>query len=105
MAKRIKNIAPEVLNAPDLTPEELGEDVMLDIRNLTVHYEVDGDVVDLSVSGRYVAVLFSDHMTIYDKTLRELATLDEVSTVRQVLMRDDGSAVLAGLTSASLYLP
>ena len=46
MAKRIKNIAPEVLNAPDLTPEEIGEDVMLDIRNLTVHYEVDGDVVE-----------------------------------------------------------
>jgi hypothetical protein len=67
--------------------------------------EVDGDVVDLSVSGRYVAVLFSDHLTIYDKTLRELATLDEVSTVRQVLMRSDGSAVLAGLNSASLYLP
>ena len=46
MAKRIKNIAPEVLNAPDLTPEEIGQDVMLDIRNLTVHYEVDGDVVE-----------------------------------------------------------
>ena len=46
MAKRIKNIAPEVLNAPDLTPEEIGKDVMLDIRDLTVHYEVDGDVVE-----------------------------------------------------------
>ncbi len=67
--------------------------------------EVDGDVVDLSVSGRYVAVLFSDHMTVYDKNLTELATLTDVSTVRQVLMRSDGSAVLAGLTSASLYLP
>ena len=67
--------------------------------------EVDGDVVNLSAAGRYVAVLFSDHMTIYDKTLKELATLNEVSTVRQVMVRDDGSAVLAGLTSASLYLP
>ena len=67
--------------------------------------EVDGDVVDLSVSGRYLAVLFSDHMTVYDKTLQELATLNDVSTVRQTIVRDDGSAVLAGLTSASLYLP
>jgi len=67
--------------------------------------EVDGDVVDLSVSGRYIAVLFSDHMLLCDKTLKELATLTEVSTVRQVMVRDDGSAVLAGLTSASLYLP
>lgn len=67
--------------------------------------ELDGDVVNLSASGRYVAVLFTDHMTIYDKTLKELATLTEVSTVRQVMVRSDGSAVLAGLTSASLYLP
>ena len=67
--------------------------------------EVEGDVVELSVAGRYVAVLFGDRLTLYDKTLRELATLTEVSTVRQVLMRDDGSALLAALTSASLYLP
>ena len=67
--------------------------------------EVNGDVVDLSAAGRYVAVLFSDHLTLYDKTLQELATLDDVSTVRQVMVRSDGSAVLAGLTEASLYLP
>ena len=67
--------------------------------------EVDGDVVNMSASGRYIAVLFSDHMTLYDKTLHELATLTDVSTVRQVMVRDDGSAVLAGLTAASLYLP
>lgn len=67
--------------------------------------ELDGDVVNISASGRYVAVLFSDRMTVYDKTLKELATLTEVSTVRQVMVRSDGSAVLAGLTSASLYLP
>ena len=67
--------------------------------------ELDGDVVNISASGRYIAVLFSDRMTIYDKNLKELATLTEVSTVRQVMVRDDGSAVLANLTYASLYLP
>ena len=67
--------------------------------------EVNSDVLDLSVSGRYVAALFSDHLTIYDKLLGECATMDDVSSVRQVMMRSDGSAVLAGLTAASLYLP
>ncbi len=67
--------------------------------------EVNSDVLDLSVSGRYIVALFSDHMTIYDKLLNECATLDDVSSVRQVMMRSDGSAVLAGLTAASLYLP
>ncbi|MBE6990189.1 MAG: hypothetical protein E7426_05535 [Ruminococcaceae bacterium] len=67
--------------------------------------EVSSDVVDLSVTGRYVAALYSDHMTIYDRHLQECATLDDVSAVRQVMMRADGSAVLAGISSAHLYLP
>ena len=67
--------------------------------------DVDGEVLSLSAAGRYVAVLYSDHMTIYDKTLSECARLDAVSEAREVLMRADGSAVLAGSTAASLYLP
>ena len=42
---------------------------------------------------------------IYDQKLRECAALEDVSSARRVLMRSDGSAVLVGLTSASLYLP
>lgn len=67
--------------------------------------DVDGEVVSMSAAGRYIAVLFSDHMAIYDKNLTECARLDAVSEARQVLMRTDGSAVLAGSTEASLYLP
>lgn len=67
--------------------------------------EVDGEVLDMSSAGRYVAVLFSDRLTIYDKYLTEIATLPDVSDSRAVLMRNDGSAVLAGGDSASLYLP
>lgn len=67
--------------------------------------ETDGEVLDLSAAGHYVAVLYSDHLTIYDKRMRECATLSNVSATRSVLMRDDGSAVLAGNGSASLYLP
>ena len=57
--------------------------------------DIDGEVLDISTAGRYVAVLFSDRLTIYDKYLTEVATLPDVSEVRAVLMRADGSAVLA----------
>lgn len=67
--------------------------------------DIDGEVLDISTAGRYVAVLFSDRLTVYDKYLTEVATLPDVSEVRAVLMRADGSAVLAGASGASLYLP
>lgn len=67
--------------------------------------DIDGEVLDISTAGRYVAVLFSDRLTIYDKYLTEVATLPDVSEVRAVLMRADGSVVLAGASGASLYLP
>ena len=67
--------------------------------------DIDGEVLDMSVAGRYVAVLFSDRLVIYDKYLTEVAVLPEVSDARAVLMRQDGSAVLAGAEGASLYLP
>ena len=67
--------------------------------------DIDSEVLDISTAGRYVAVLFSDRLTIYDKYLTEVATLPDVSEVRAVLMRADGSAVLAGASGASLYLP
>ena len=67
--------------------------------------DVDGEVLDISSAGRYVAVLFSDRLTIYDKDLTEVSTLPDVSEARAVLMRSDGSAVLAGATGATLYLP
>ena len=59
----------------------------------------------MSTAGRYVAVLLSDRLVIYDKYLTEVASLPDVSDARAVLMRQDGSAVLAGATGASLYLP
>lgn len=66
---------------------------------------VGNEVLDLSASGRYLAVLYSNRLVIYDQKLRECAALEDVSSARRVMMRSDGSAVLVGLTSASLYLP
>ena len=66
---------------------------------------IDDEVLSISASGKYVAVLYSDYLTIYDKKLRALASLDDVSAAKSVLMRPDGSAVLVGAEAASLYLP
>ena len=66
---------------------------------------IDDEVLSISASGKYVAVLYSDYLTIYDKKLRALASLDDVSAAKSVLMRPDGSAVLVGAEGASLYLP
>ena len=66
---------------------------------------LDSEVLSLSAAGRYVAALYSDSLTIFDKTLTEQASLTESSEGRAVLMREDGSAVIAGAARASLYLP
>lgn len=67
--------------------------------------EIDAEVTSLSAAGRYVAVLTGEELVIYDKQLKPCAQLQEVSQAREVLMRSDGSAVLAGSMAASLYLP
>ena len=67
--------------------------------------EIDAEVASLSAAGRYVAGLTGEELVIYDKQLKPCAQLQEVSQAREVLMRSDGSAVLAGSMAASLYLP
>ena len=71
---------------------------------LLVSLELE-EVMSLSAAGKYVAVLYQDHLTIYDKDLQEYAVLKDVSAAGTVLMRSDGSAVLTGASAASLYLP
>lgn len=66
---------------------------------------LEREVLDVSVAGRYVAVLCTDRLVIYDKFLTEVASLPSVSQTRAIFMREDGSAVLAAAGSASLYLP
>ncbi|MBE6939689.1 MAG: hypothetical protein E7457_02560 [Ruminococcaceae bacterium] len=72
---------------------------------LIAQLEIDREVLSLSAAGRYVAVLYSDSLMIYDREWNVCAQLPDVSVAKQVLMRADGSAVLAGTTAASLYLP
>mgnify|MGYP004530505267 FL=1 len=63
------------------------------------------EVLSLSAAGKYVAVLYSDSLVIYTPQLQEYARLDGTEYAREVLMRDDGTAVLVGSSSAWLYIP
>lgn len=64
-----------------------------------------GEVLSISAAGKYVAVLYSDSLVIYTPELTEYAALANTEYAREVIMREDGSAVLIGSSSAWLYIP
>ncbi len=67
--------------------------------------EVREEVLDLSASGRYLAVLYSDRLVIYNDDLQPYASLKGTDYAKGVLMRPDGSVLVLSGESASLYLP
>ncbi|MDD3347920.1 DUF5711 family protein [Oscillibacter sp.] len=67
--------------------------------------EVQQEVLDLAVSGRYLAVLYTDSLVIYNEELQVYASLKGTDYAKSVLMRPDGSALLISSESASLFLP
>lgn len=80
--------------------------VTVDSRGNELGYvDLDGEVLSLHSAGQYTAVLMGDELTIYDKELAQEAYLSDISEAHQVMMRSDGSALLAGSASARLYLP
>lgn len=80
-----------------VTVDEDGEELgSLDIRD---------EVLNISAAGRYLAVLYDDHLTVYNQDLQTYATLQGTGDTRDVLMRSDGSVLLLSSGSASLFLP
>ena len=63
------------------------------------------EIVDVSAAGKYVAVLYSDSLTIYNADLSEYKTLHGAENVRRVSMRADGTALLLGASRAWLFVP
>lgn len=62
-------------------------------------------VLSLSAAGRYVAVLTADRLDIYTQDLELYSTLEGTDNAREVLMRDDGTALLIGGETAHLFVP
>lgn len=67
--------------------------------------DVREEVLSISASGRYLAVLYADHLTVYNQDLQTYATLRGTGDAREALMRSDGSVLLLSSGSASLFLP
>ena len=67
--------------------------------------EVTKEVLDLSAAGRYLAVLYTDSLVVYNEDLQAYATYEGTDYASGVLMRPDGSALMLSRESASLFLP
>jgi hypothetical protein len=67
--------------------------------------ELTQRILSFSAAGDYLAVLYTNKLEIYDSDLQLYASLEDTAGARQVLMRKDGSALLLGSESASLYVP
>lgn len=72
-----------------------------ELGTLEIHEEVRG----LSAAGRYLAVLYTDWLVVYNQDLQVYASLRGIGSVSSVLMRADGSALLMSTESASQFLP
>jgi len=67
--------------------------------------DIREEVLSLSAAGRYLAVLYTDQLVIYNQELQPYATLSGTGSARAVLAREDGSVLTAGADSARLFLP
>lgn len=66
---------------------------------------VGEQVLALSASGKYVAVLTADRLDIYTRDLKPYSSLEGTQGARNVIQRSDGSAFLIAGETARLYIP
>lgn len=72
-----------------------------ELGSLDIRQEIRG----ISAAGRYLAVLYTDSLVVYNQDLQVYASLRGVDDAGGVLMRTDGTALLLGSDSAKLFLP
>lgn len=66
---------------------------------------MDEQILDISAAGRYLAILTSGTLAIYDQTLQSYDVSDNTTGAASVVMRDDGSALLLENGHGTLYVP
>lgn len=69
-----------------------------------VSRSISEEVLSVSAAGRYIAVLTTGSLVVYNSDLQEYASTVN-STARQVIMRSDGSAMMVGTDEAWLFVP
>ena len=62
-------------------------------------------ILDLSAAGKYLAVLTSSTLSIYDQNLKEYDVSDNTTGASSVVMRADGTAILLANGHGTLYVP
>lgn len=67
--------------------------------------DLEDQILDLSASGRYVAVLTASTLTVYTRDLEPYALLDNTMGARNVIQRSDGTAYLVSGETAQLCIP
>ena len=80
---------------------------------LTVGYDgtvlgtlpISEQILDISASGKYLALLTSGALSIYDQNLTEYAVSDNTTGASSAVMREDGSAILLAHGHGALYVP
>jgi WD40 repeat protein len=65
--------------------------------------ETDRKILSISAKNDYLAVLFSDHLVIYDGNMKECARFENTTGAEQTIMRAGGKAFLITAHSASVY--
>lgn len=66
---------------------------------------VGQEILDLSAAGKYIAVLTSKGLTVYDRNLAVCSQTQNIGAATSVLARPDGTALLLGGGSGHLYVP
>lgn len=64
--------------------------------------ETDSKILSISAKDDYLAVLFSDSLVIYDRTMKEYARFEDTAGAEQTIMRTDGKAFLITSHSAAV---
>lgn len=67
--------------------------------------DLTDEVLDLSVTGRYIGVLYPNRLTIYNRDLSEYATFTQMESVQKVCMQQDGSAWLISSDEIAFLVP
>lgn len=63
------------------------------------------EILDISAAGKYVAVLTSHGLKIYDRKLNLYAETDDVGSATAVIMQSDGVSILLGAGTGRYFIP
>ena len=73
--------------------------------NVTGTLDVGEEVLSITATGRYIALLTNSRLAIYTSDLTEYAAVENNNGILRALARADGTAVLVMEETANVFLP